>query len=126
MKKDITTRSDIEILVRSFYEKVKADPVIGYFFNEVARVNWEAHLELMYEFWENSLLHTGNYGGNPMESHQRLHGSLPLNADLFGRWNNLFDSTVDELYAGENAEILKTRTKNIGAVIQNKILPKDG
>ncbi len=126
MKKDIIKRSDIEVLVRSFYEKVKADPDIGYFFNEVARVNWETHLKLMSEFWENSLLHTGNYGGNPMESHQRLHGTFPLNADLFGRWNYLFDSTVDELYAGENAELLKTRTKNIGAVIQNKILHKNG
>ena len=40
MKKDIETRDDIELLVNSFYEKVKADPVIGHIFTDVFKVNW--------------------------------------------------------------------------------------
>ena len=44
MKKDIENREDIVVLINRFYEKVKKDEVIGYIFNDVAKVNWEKHL----------------------------------------------------------------------------------
>lgn len=44
MKKDITSFEDIRLLVDSFYEKVRNDEVIGFLFDEVARVDWERHL----------------------------------------------------------------------------------
>ena len=44
MKKDIENRGDIILLINTFYEKVKRDEVIGYIFNDVAKVNWEKHL----------------------------------------------------------------------------------
>ncbi len=59
MKKDIENRKDIELLVRSFYDKVKADDTIGYIFNDIAKVNWEKHLPVMFDFWENVLFYTG-------------------------------------------------------------------
>jgi hemoglobin len=37
---DIKTTQDIEILVNAFYDKVKASE-IGFFFNDLAQVNWE-------------------------------------------------------------------------------------
>ena len=40
MKKDIANRDDIILLINTFYEKVKKDQVIGYIFNDVAKVNW--------------------------------------------------------------------------------------
>ena len=64
MKKDIKTREDIELLVISFYDKVKADDTIGYIFNDVAKVNWEKHLPVMFDFWENILFFTGGYLGS--------------------------------------------------------------
>jgi hypothetical protein len=44
MKPDITHRSDIKRLIDTFYEKVKADSVIGYIFNDIAHVDWPKHL----------------------------------------------------------------------------------
>ena len=61
MKTDIKNRADIEKLVNVFYEKVKKDATIGYFFTDVAKVNWEFHLPKMYDFFENILLSSGNY-----------------------------------------------------------------
>ena len=58
MKTDIRNRKDIEKLVNTFYDKVKTDDVIGYLFNDVAKVNWENHLPKMYNFWENILFFT--------------------------------------------------------------------
>ena len=59
MKKDITSKADIEMLVNRFYDKVKVDDLIGYFFTKVVQVNWDKHLPVMYRFWDNALFFTG-------------------------------------------------------------------
>src|ERR1035437_8431197 len=122
MKKDIQNRSDIEVLVKAFYEKVKTDTLIGPIFNEVIQVNWENHLPVMFDFWENTLFYTGSYTGNPMKSHQHLNGIFPLTSEYFKQWNILFISTVDELFEGEKALLAKQRARSISTVKQMKIL----
>jgi hemoglobin len=126
MKKDIETRKDIQLLINSFYDKVKADPVIGFIFNDVVRVNWERHLPVMYDFWENTLFYTGGYIGNPMEIHRHLNKLIPLNAEHFQQWTQLFTLTVDELFTGEKAELAKQRATSISTVMQIKILQQPG
>jgi hemoglobin len=122
MKRDIASKEDIKLLVDSFYEKIKADEIIAYFFNDVAQVNWEKHLPVMYSFWENVLFHQGGYSGNPMVQHQQLHRKSPLSADHFRRWLQLFTQTVDDLFKGNHAEIIKQRAGNIATVMQIKLL----
>jgi len=121
MKKDIASRKDIEILVDEFYTKIKKDDLIGFIFSDIARVNWEKHLPIMYDFFENMLFYTGNYTGNPMELHKHINRLFPLTGEHFTRWNLLFNTTVDELFAGKIAELAKQRTKSIAAVMQIKI-----
>jgi hemoglobin len=121
MKKDILNRNDIEILVNSFYEKVKKDEVIGYIFNDVAQVNWEKHLPVMYNFWENVLFYTGAYAGNPMDKHEALDKKTKLNKQHFEQWNRLFSDTVDEYFEGSNAELIKQRALSIATVMQIKL-----
>ena len=72
MKKDITSRKDIELLVDEFYNKIKKDEQIGFIFTDIAKVNWEKHLPIMYDFFENMLFYTGSYTGNPMELHKHV------------------------------------------------------
>jgi hemoglobin len=122
MKSDIKNRADIERLVDVFYNKIKTDTEIGYFFTEVAKVDWEKHLPIMYNFWENILFSTGNFDGNPMLKHKELHQKSQLNATHFLHWNTLFNDTVDELFAGERASEIKQRAKNIAAVMMTKTL----
>ena len=121
MKKDIRTREDIELLVNRFYEKVKSDPVIGYIFTDVVKVNWNKHLPVMYSFWENTIFFTGGYSGNPMEIHKRLNQRVSLKAEFFEQWTTLFTDTVDELFAGEKASLAKQRAISIAVVMQIKI-----
>ena len=64
--KDITTREDIELLVNSFYDKVKKDEIIGFFFNDIAKTNWQTHLPKMYNFWQALLFADIKFEGNPM------------------------------------------------------------
>ena len=121
MKKDIENRDDIIRLVNAFYDKVKADPLIGCIFNDIMKVNWEKHLPVMYDFWENTLFYTGSYTGNPMDTHKHLHRIFPLDATHFDQWNRLFASTVNELFKGEKATLARQRAYSISTVMKIKI-----
>jgi hemoglobin len=125
MKKDIKNRRDIELLIKRFYEKVKADEVIGAIFTVVFKVNWEKHLPVMFDFWENTLFFTGTYAGNPMQIHKRIHGIFPLEEKHFQRWVSLFNTTVDELFEGEKALLAKQRAISISTVMKLKLLSRN-
>lgn len=126
MRKDISNRADIQLLVNSFYEKVRRDEVIGYIFNDIAKVNWEHHLPRMYDFWEDVLFQTGGFTGNPMTLHLQLHQQSPFLPAHFDRWLHLFLSTVDELFDGEKAELAKQRAHSIATIMQIKIKTAQG
>src|SRR4030095_15416623 len=113
MKRDIENRRNIETLVNHFYEKVKSDPIIGYIFTDIAHVNWEKHLPVMYSFWEDAIFYTGTYNGNPMQIHQHLHRVANLKTEHFEQWIRLFTSSVDELFEGDNANLIKQRAISI-------------
>jgi hemoglobin len=121
MKRDITNRKDIELLVNTFYDKVKSDSLLKHFFKGVP---WDAHLKTMYNFWENAIFYSGTYNGNPMSVHHHLHKKMPLSANDFKRWIELFIQTTNELFAGEKAMLIKQKATNIATVMQIKIIEK--
>ena len=121
MKRDIANRKDIEKVIVFFYEKVKKDKVIGFFFTTVLDVNWDKHLPLMCDFWENVLFYTGEYEGNPLVVHRKIHQQHPTGPEHVKRWLQLFDASVNAFYAGPNAEKMKTNARAIAKVMQEKI-----
>jgi hemoglobin len=48
--RDIVSRADIEHLVNHFYNRVRADEILGPIFDDVAHTDWDAHLPKMYDF----------------------------------------------------------------------------
>ncbi len=120
MKTDIKNRKDIEKLVSVFYSKIKKDATIGYFFNDVAKVNWEKHLPKMADFFENILFSSGDYDGNPMVAHEELHKKSEVRNEHFQHWIVLFDATVDGLFEGIKADEIKQRATNIAAAMMHK------
>ena len=123
MQSDIISRKEIIVLVDEFYKKIKVDFTLGFIFNEVANVNWEKHLPIMYDFWENTLFYTGSYSGNPVNLHTHLHHLTPLNNTHVEQWNKLFVETVDEYFEGPNAELAKQRAISISQVLAQQITP---
>lgn len=121
-RKDIHHRKDIECLVNAFYEKVQADPQLGVIFNEVARVDWAKHLPRMYDFWENIILQTGQYTGNPMTAHHRIHALHPFTKANFERWLELFGETLDDQFEGPKTELARQRALSIATVMEIKLL----
>lgn len=115
--KDITDRKDIDKLVEDFYLKALNDRVIGFIFTEIAALDLEKHLPIIADFWEMILFRTVNftekYERSPMLTHVLLNEKIELKAEHFLRWLKLFCETVDEKYAGENAELIKARAFSI-------------
>jgi hemoglobin len=112
---DINCEKDIKVIVNAFYEKVMKDEQIGHYFSGV---NWSSHLPLMYDFWSSLMFQTGKYSGYPFLKHASLKG---LNADHFKSWIDLFINTVDEHYAGENANVIKQKATQIATVFSIKL-----
>ena len=121
MKPDITSKTDIKVLVDTFYNKVQANATLGYIFNDVAKLNWDEHLPKMYSFWGSLLLQGHTYAGNPMKIHVELSKITTMSLVEFSEWINLFYQTVDELFEGEIASEAKTRAANIARLMQHKI-----
>lgn len=121
MKADLVSRSDLERVVNRFYEHILADAQLAPFFNQHFRVHFDKHLPRMYDYWENVLLHTGTYHGNPMRTHQLLHHQHPMQPADFKRWLQLFHTTVDELFEGPQAHELKLRARNIAFLMEARV-----
>ncbi len=104
---DINDRADCERLVRAFYGRALTDPIIGFIFTDVARLDLEAHVPRITSFWETVLLETRTYSGGAFRPHAELNDQVQLRAGHFQRWLALWVQTVDELFEGERAELAK-------------------
>jgi hemoglobin len=119
--KDISTRADVELLVNSFYEKVRTDEVIGHIFNDVAAVDWTTHLPKMYSFWETVLLGKMSFKGNPMETHIKLSQKTQMKQEHFDQWLHLWNKTITANFSGEIATEARKRGQNIAGLMLYKI-----
>jgi hemoglobin len=107
------TEAMIEQLVRAFYDKVRADAVLGPIFEARIR-DWELHLAQMFAFWSSVALMTGRYHGTPMVKHNRL----PVDAGHFDRWLGLIEATAREICPPEATEHFMDRARRIASSLE--------
>ena len=117
-KTDLSHRDDIARLVTAFYDRIRADVYLGPIFNKHIQ-DWEAHLCHLTDFWEHSLFLKGNYTGNPLKAHESVDAAqgYQINEQHFGIWLNHWSQTIDSLYQGPQAEILKLRARKMATHI---------
>ena len=95
-------------LVHRFYDKVRADPVLGPIF--ATRItDWEPHLARMVDFWGSVALMTGCYHGSPVARH----ADLPVTWAHFERWLVLFRATADQVCQPAGAAHVIARAERI-------------
>jgi hemoglobin len=116
--RDISTRDDLEQVLRRFYRAAMQDELIGYLFTEVARLDLEAHLPVITDFWESVLFHRLVYRGNPMRVHHALHAASPLRPEHFERWVAIWHESIGELFAGPVADEARRRAAIIAQTMQ--------
>jgi hemoglobin len=122
---DIETRDDCERLVRAFYTRALTDPIIGFIFTDIAKLDLEAHVPVIASFWETILLGRPSYGGGAFAPHAALHAKVRLRKAHFQRWVVLWRETVDELFAGERAELAKAHAERVASAFHHRLASYD-
>jgi hemoglobin len=118
---DIQDRADCERLVRAFSGRAMTDPVIGFIFSDVARLDLEAHVPRITGFWETILLGAPSYRGGAFRPHAELNTRVRLRAGHFDRWLWLWRMSVDEQFAGERAELAKAHAARVAAAFHARL-----
>src|SRR5215472_4864094 len=83
------TEEMIQAVVHGFYNRIRADAVLGPVFTRVIPAEaWPAHLSKMCDFWSSVMLMSGRFHGAPMPAHVRIEtqNGEGLNGRHFARW----------------------------------------
>ncbi len=99
----------IAILVDRFYDKVRADALLGAVFNPVV-ADWDEHKRLLTSFWCSAVLRAGSYRGNPMAMH-RPHA---IGVEHFEHWLALWGETASEVLDADGAAVMLEFATRIG------------
>lgn len=122
MTRDIISREDLFIIVKSFYDDLLESEELGHFFVEFKDADkLMPHLETLVDFWDNTLFYSGTYKKNAIKPHIQIHENHRINVTHFDRWLFLFNKAVDSHFKGENAEIIKSRALSIATVMKLKL-----
>lgn len=114
---DLQNIEDVKLLVDTFYDTIRKDDLLADIFNKVIQDRWPQHLEKMYRFWQTVLFDEHTYFGSPFVSH----ATLPVDKEHFDRWVFLFNTTVDNLFAGTRAERAKWQGERMATMFLYKI-----
>lgn len=109
------TEEDIARLVPAFYQRVRADEVLGPIFDS-AIGDWPHHLEKLKAFWSSVMLTSGKYKGQPMVAHLRY--KEHMTRENFGRWLTLWGETGEELLSAEAAAAFQEKAGRIAESLQ--------
>lgn len=121
MAKTGIDESMIERLVRLFYQRIQAEPVLGPIF-AAGVTDWEHHIAKLCTFWSSVALMTGRYHGQPM----RMHMNLPVNGAHFDRWLKLFEATAAEICPPAAAAYFIERARRIADSLELGIATAQG
>ncbi len=119
--RDIENREDIELIVTTFYNKLLNDMSISYIFTDVAKIDMEAHIPQITDFWELVLFNTGDYRNNVVQIHRNINSIEKLTEEHFKTWLEHLEATVKSLFRGPVTENLLTRAVSIGTVMKIKM-----
>ena len=108
-------------LVHGFYDRVRRDPLLGPVFADRI-TDWRPHLDRMVAFWSSVALMTRRYHGAPMPKHL----PLPVEAEHFDRWLDLFRQTAQEVCPPAGAALVIERAERIASSIHMNILAARG
>jgi hemoglobin len=119
--RDIESREDCERLVRTFYGRAFEDPIIGFIFTDVVGLDLEEHVPRITSFWETVLLGARSYLGGAFGPHVDVHAKVTLRQGHFERWLQLWFGSVDDLFAGERANLAKVHALRVAHAFHERL-----
>lgn len=112
----ITNRDDVNLLVHTFYDKIRQHELLGPIFNgHVSEEQWPAHLSKLTDFWESNLFGVRTFRGSPSKAHVNVDKNLnhTISQNHFAQWLQLWFETIDELFEGELADRAKEMARRM-------------
>lgn len=107
--------SALRPLIGQFYERVRADPLLGPVFAAAVH-DWDDHHARLADFWSSVMLTTGRYKGNPVALH--LIHAASMTPERFDRWLTLWRRTTDERLDPAAAAALQAKAARIAESLQ--------
>lgn len=109
------TRENLNKLVLKFYAKVIKDDLIGPIFidmlgEDLKSEKWQAHIQLLTDFWASIGLGDGSYMRSPFAPHVQFRDRLSI--QVFDQWMKLFFETLNTIYESKLAQLFLARAKN--------------
>ncbi len=121
VQNDIVNRADIEKVLVLFYSRAMKDEFIGRFFTEVVPLHLPTHIPQIASFWESVLFYSQGYSKNVMAIHQHISNLSPIKKEHLDRWLFLFTQTIDGLFTGDKANLMKQRAVSIATMMNIKL-----
>ena len=122
MKKDVDSREDLHLIVSDFYKDLLKNEQISHFFEDFKDgEKLQTHLDVLVDFWDNTLFYSGSYSKNAIKPHIKIHSDKTISALHFETWLQLFEKAVDENFQGQNADTIKSRALSIATVMRIKL-----
>jgi hemoglobin len=110
---DITSRTDIERLITTFYSQLLQLEDIKPVFEGI---DFPKHIPHIVHFWSFVLLDEEGYKTNVFEKHI----DLPIKPYMFDKWLGVWIRAVDSLFKGEKAELAKQRATVLAFTFKSK------
>ena len=110
---DITSKADIELLIKTFYSNLLLLEDIKPVF---ANIDFPKHVPHIVHFWSFVLLDEEGYRTNVFEKHM----DLPIKSYMFDKWLEVWISAVNSLFAGEKANLAVQRATVLAFTFKSK------
>ena len=104
------TEDSLGLLVGEFYNRVRADDMIGPVFNNAVG-DWPGHLAKLQAFWSSVMLTSGRYKGQPLPAHIKHAGQMDRQS--FDRWLTIWGATTADLMDEASAAALQAKAEKI-------------
>lgn len=111
------TEAEIDLVVARFYARVRRHPVLGPVFARHVH-DWPVHEARIARFWKGAILFQPGFDGSPMMAHRRAGDVRP---DHFPDWLGLFDETLHEVLAPEQAAGWSALAHRIGSGLRQGV-----
>jgi hemoglobin len=110
----------LQRVVALFYDRVRADAVLGPVFNDAIH-DWPGHLETLTAFWSSVMLTSGRYKGNPMAAHMKHRARIT--PALFARWLDLWAQATADTLPPDAAAAMQAKAARIARSLQLALSP---
>ncbi|MFN3256426.1 MAG: DUF1971 domain-containing protein [Ilumatobacter sp.] len=119
-----STDQILEMVTRQYVDVVQDELLEPYFNFAPGFIDWQGHIESVADYWCHVLLYAPGYQIDVIEAHRTLHDTDPFTPEVFDRWLDIFNNTIDDGWTGPHAEHAKKKATGMAWAMAQRFLGK--